>query len=228
MIKILLVEDDPSLGFVIQDKLTSSGYHTVLAENGEMGFSFYKSEKFDLIILDIMLPKKDGFTLAEDIRKTDTETPILFLSAKSLLEDRLTAFAKGGDDYLTKPFSMEELIMKIKVFLRRSTPEKLAPLVFKIGHYTFDPANYKLVFNDQVKTLTIKESELLKMLCQNKNALLKREKILLTVWGNDDYFLGRSLDVFISRLRKYLDKDQDISIENIRGVGFILKVNSTM
>ncbi|MDH5603256.1 MAG: response regulator transcription factor [Cyclobacteriaceae bacterium] len=227
MIRILLVEDDPSLGFVIKDKLAQAGYDTVLAENGEQGISHYKKEKFDLVILDVMLPKKDGFTLAEEIRRHDSEIPIFFLSAKALLEDRLKAFAKGGDDYISKPFSMEELIMKIKIFLRRSTAAKYPESKINIGLYSFDPGNYELILKDQKKILTIRESEVLKMLCENKNKIVKRQEILLKVWGDDDYFLGRSLDVFISRLRKYLDHDSNVSIDNIRGIGFILKVNNS-
>ena len=222
-----MVEDDPSLGFIIKDKLSLSGYDTTLAENGEEGLSLFKRARFDLVVLDIMLPKKDGFSLAEDIRKVDSNIPILFLSAKSMLEDRLTAFSKGGDDYITKPFSMEELVMKIKVFLRRTTPEKINQTAFKIGLYTFDADNLRLTIDKREKTLTIREAEVLKLLCQNENAVVKREEILLKVWGEDDYFLGRSLDVFISRLRKYLDEDTNISIENIRGVGFRLNLKDT-
>jgi len=220
--RILLVEDDPNLGFVIKDGLAMRGFDVVLCADGEIGQSAFDRQRFDLCILDVMLPKKDGFTLAQNIRKTNTEVPILFITAKGMLEDKMTGFASGGDDYLVKPFNMEELFLRMDVFLRR-TSNGHGDAILKLGMYTFDPRNLTLRHPDGQKVLTQKEAEVLELLYQNKERILKREEILKKVWGDDDYFLGRSLDVFISKLRKYLKDDPSLEIVNYHGVGFRLE-----
>jgi DNA-binding response OmpR family regulator len=224
--KILLVEDDPSLGFVIQDNLKLKGFDVTLCKDGEEGESTFHNNSFDICILDVMLPKKDGFTIARSIRSKDKSVPILFLTAKSMMEDKLAGFQTGADDYITKPFSLDELICRIDVFLRRSTnnPESNGNEVYAVGGFTFDPMNLTLKNNTTEKTLTQKEAEVLKLLYQNRDRVLKREEILKQVWGDDDYFMGRSMDVFISKLRKYLKEDPSIQIVNYHGVGFRLEV----
>jgi DNA-binding response OmpR family regulator len=223
--KILLVEDDPSLGFVIQDNLTIKGFHVTLCTDGEAGEETFQKGQFDLCILDVMLPKKDGFSLAKTIRKTNTEVPILFLTAKAMVEDKLIGFQNGADDYISKPFSLEELVCRIDVFLRRSNGTTLKEeKILRVGEFAFDPANLILKNKDTEKTLTQKEAEVLKLLFQNRDRVLKREEILKQVWGDDDYFMGRSMDVFISKLRKYLKDDPSIQIVNYHGVGFRLEM----
>jgi len=222
--KILLVEDDPSLGFVIKDNLGLKGYDVTLCSNGEEGFNVYNEKKFDLCILDVMMPKKDGFTLAQQIREKNQQIPILFVTAKSMLEDKVAGFQSGGDDYIIKPFSIEELCLRIEVFLRRTSTQSKEEN-FSLGTFNFDCHNFTLQHQYAGdKTLTQKEAEVLKMLCENKDRVLKREEILKAVWGNDDYFLGRSMDVFISKLRKYLKEDPRVQIVNYHGVGFKLEV----
>lgn len=222
--RILLVEDDPGLGFVMKDSLTHKNYEVTLCVNGEEGQDIFLVQNFDLCILDIMLPKKDGFSLAQEIRKINSEVPILFVTAKNLLEDKITGFESGGDDYIVKPFSMDELCYRIEVFLRRSNgrPQEKS---FAIGSYKFDGNNMSLSHSKKTKTLTQKESEVLTLLFNNKDRVTKREEILKSIWGDDDYFMGRSLDVFISRLRKYLSDDPTIQIVNYHGVGFRLEVS---
>jgi DNA-binding response OmpR family regulator len=224
--KILLVEDDPNLGFVIKDNLTLKGYEVVLCKDGEVAESTFSKQHFHLCILDVMLPKKDGFSLAKAIREKNKEVPILFLTAKSMMEDKLAGFQMGADDYVTKPFSLDELVYRIEVFLRRSNTSE--PVVeekaFQVGEFIFDPFNLTLKNRSTEKTLTQKEAEVLKLLFQNRDRVLKREEILKKVWGDDDYFMGRSMDVFISKLRKYLKEDPAIQIVNYHGVGFRLEV----
>lgn len=224
--KILLVEDDPSLGFVIKDNLTIKGFNVTLCKDGEEGENTFHSEPFDICILDVMLPKKDGFTIAKSIRAKNKTVPILFLTAKSMMEDKLAGFETGADDYITKPFSLDELICRIEVFLRRSqtAAETNGKHVYTVGGFSFDPLNLTLKNNSTEKTLTQKEAEVLKLLYQNRDRVLKREEILKEVWGDDDYFMGRSMDVFISKLRKYLKDDPSIQIVNYHGVGFRLEV----
>jgi DNA-binding response OmpR family regulator len=224
--KILLVEDDPSLGFVIKDNLSLKGYAVTLCSDGEEGENMFREQPFHLCILDVMLPKKDGFSLAKSIREKNHEIPILFLTAKSMTEDKLLGFQSGADDYITKPFSLEELIYRIEVFLRRSTNQIRAQddKVFNVGEFAFDPSSFTLKNTTSEKTLTQKEAEVLKLLYQNRDRVLKREEILKHVWGDDDYFMGRSMDVFISKLRKYLRDDPTIQIVNYHGVGFRLEV----
>lgn len=223
--KILLVEDDPSLGFVIKDNLSIKGYDVTLCRDGEEGEMYFNSTPYSLCIFDIMLPKKDGFTLARGVRQKNKNIPIIFLSAKSMMEDKLEGFQTGADDYITKPFSLEELYCRIEVFLRRSVQESpSATDTFHIGLYNFDYTRLTIRKDDFEKSLTQKEAEVLKMLCLNRERVLKREEILTQIWGDDDYFMGRSLDVFISKLRKYLREDPSLQIVNYHGVGFRLEI----
>ncbi len=218
---LLYVEDDLSLSFVTRDNLELQGYQITCFDNGLKAMEAVRSQRFDLCILDVMLPDADGFAVAKEIRKYDQEVPILFLSAKSLKEDRLHGLTIGGDDYLTKPFSIEELILKIEIFLRRrklSVAE--APKVIKLGVYVFDHSNLSLEYQGKIKRLTQREADLLQYLFVNRKQVVRRSSILEQLWGEDDYFLGRSLDVFISRLRKYLQEEQGIRIENVHGIGF--------
>lgn len=225
--KILLVEDDTSLGFIISDQLKSDGYDVTLCTDGAEGFKRYNEEKFHLCIFDVMMPKKDGFTLAKDIRQINEQIPILFLTAKSNDEDKVEGFRSGGDDYLTKPFNVEELQLRVAALLRRVNiePEEKEKDLYNIGDYTFDTINFELKHKNFEKVLTKKEAQILKMLCKLMNQVVAREVILTAVWGQDDYFVGRSLDVFITKLRKYLKEDERISINNVHGIGFKLEVN---
>lgn len=224
--RILLVEDDPNLGFVIKDNLMIKGYDVMLCMDGAQASDIFVHEDFDLCILDVMLPKKDGFTLAREVRAKNRDIPIIFLTAKGMVEDKLEGFRTGADDYITKPFSLEELLARIGVFMRRTTNEPLKEHnVFQIGKYQFDPKNLLLKDHDSEKMLTQKEAEVLKLLYNHRDRVLKREEILNQVWGNDDYFMGRSLDVFISKLRKYLKDDTAIRIVNYHGVGFRLELH---
>ena len=219
---ILYVEDDESLSFVTRDNLELQGYRITYCEDGRKAREVIHREEFDLCILDVMLPEVDGFTLAREIRKFNPHVPILFLTAKSLKEDRIHGLKIGADDYITKPFSIEELILKIEVFLRRSRVIQPTSNRIRIGRFELDYPNLTLYYRDQEKRLTQKEADLLKLLADNRNEIIKRSTILEKLWGQDDYFLGRSLDVFISRLRKYLRSDEKLKIENIHGVGFRL------
>lgn len=224
--KILLVEDDTNLGFVIAEQLKMEGYQVVLCSNGNEGQIRFTEDQFHLCIFDVMMPKKDGFTLARDIRTVNQDIPILFLTAKSLMEDKIEGFKSGGDDYLTKPFSFDELALRVKALLKRvnivDEPERK---VLSVGDYLFDTENFTLKHPGFEKTLTKKEALVLKMLCQFKNNVVSRETILTAVWGQDDYFAGRSMDVFITKLRKYLNQDEKIAIINVHGIGFKLEVN---
>lgn len=219
--RILYTEDDETLAFLTKDNLEQNNYEVVHCPDGKLGLETFKKEKFDICIFDIMMPKMDGFELATDIRKANTDIPIIFLSAKTLKEDRIKGLRLGADDYLVKPFSIEELLLKIEIFLKRS--QKSIPAeksVYEIGKYQFDTNNF-ILFNETEKiTLTQREAELLRLFLDNKNSVLKREQILTSLWGTDDYFMGRSLDVFISRLRKILANESGISIENLHGIGF--------
>lgn len=224
--RILLVEDDPNLGFVMKDNLVHKGYHVDWVENGDAGWSKFSDGDFNLCILDVMMPKKDGFSLAAEIRAKNQNIPILFVTAKAMLEDKLIGFKAGGDDYIVKPFSMDELIARIEVFLRRTQSLSSVGSEFVIGAFKFDCNNLQLAHPKGKKTLTQKEADVLKLLCVNRHRVLKREEILNQVWGDDDYFMGRSLDVFISKLRKYLKEDPSIEIVNYHGVGFRMEVGS--
>lgn len=222
--RILYVEDDTSLGFVTKDNLQKKGYDVTLCTDGLEAIQTLQKQKFDLCLLDIMLPKLDGMAIAQKIRDRSEHTPILFLTAKSLLEDKINAYKFGADDYILKPFNIDELVFKIEIFLKRSqvfandnTTEKHT---FTIGKFIFDFRELTLSSEKENHTLTLREAELLRMLCLNPNQVLKRDTILHNVWGEDDYYIGRSLDVFVSRLRKFFQSDPNIEIENIRGVGF--------
>jgi DNA-binding response OmpR family regulator len=219
--KILYAEDDETLGFLTKDNLEQNHYEVMHCNNGQNCLEEFKKNAFDICILDIMLPKMDGFELATEIRKRNADIPIIFLSAKTLKEDRIKGLRLGADDYLVKPFSIEELLLKIEIFLKRSQKNKtLEKTTYDLGNYTFDPTNF-VVFNENEKiSLTQRESELLKFFIEHQNQVLKREVILKSLWGDDDYFMGRSLDVFISRLRKILVNEKDIAIENLHGIGF--------
>lgn len=222
--KILYAEDDETLAFLTKDNLEQH-YDVTHCDDGEMAFNAFKKDAFDICILDIMMPKMDGFELAENIRKTNSEVPIIFLSAKTLKEDRIKGLRLGADDYLVKPFSIEELLLKIEIFLKRTNKNvTVDKSLYTVGKYQFDSKNY-LVFTDSEKiSLTQRESDLLKLFLNNKNVVLKREEILKSLWGDDDYFMGRSLDVFISRLRKILSNEEGIAIENLHGIGFKFSV----
>jgi len=220
---ILYVEDDEVLSFVTKDNLELNGYQVTHAADGKQAIQLFKKDTFDLCLVDVMLPEIDGFEVAENIRSRHSEIPIIFLTAKSLKEDKIRGLKIGADDYITKPFSIEELILKIKVFLKRKYITGSQELsVLKVGSYTLDHDNLQLKLEDEVYQMTKKEADLLKILINNKNKIVERGHILERIWGENDYFMGRSMDVFISRLRKYLKKDENIKIENIHGVGFRL------
>ncbi|QSE98056.1 response regulator transcription factor [Fulvivirga lutea] len=221
---IMLVEDDESLSFVIKDNLSLNGYDVIHYADGALASKSFTKGKFDLCLLDVMLPAVDGFTLGKEIRKKDSNVPILYLTAKSMQEDKLEGFKSGGDDYITKPFSMEELIFRIEVFLKRKLSTSTTKQNFKIGEYDFNYSDLSLTYKGEIKNLTQKEADVLRFFCLNKQRVVKRDEILKEVWGDDDYFLGRSLDVFISKLRKYLAKDSNVSIANRHGIGFELVI----
>lgn len=225
-IKILLVEDDTNLGFVIQDTLKKEGYEVHLCLDGVEGLKKFNTTPFHLCVFDVMMPKKDGFTLAQDIRKQNSSTPILFLTAKAEMEDKIEGLKVGGDDYMTKPFNTEEFLLRVKALIRRSNPdlENKIETQFKIGSILFDTENFKLIYKDETEQkLTKKEAKILILLVQYKGKVLPRDIVLNAVWGQDDYFVGRSLDVFITKIRKYLKIDENVKINNIHGVGFKLE-----
>ena len=225
-VNILLVEDDLNLGIILSDQLKSDGYAVSLCNNGVEAMQRFNEDKFHLCIFDVMLPRKDGFTLTRDIRKTNSVIPILFLSARGMTEDKVEGFNAGGDDYLSKPFSIEELQLRIKALLKRVNikVDEKEQTNYALGIFVFDTENQTLVLKDQVKTLTKKEVQILKLLFKYKNQVVSREVILNAVWGQNDYFVGRSLDVFITKLRKYLREDPKILISNIHGVGFKFEI----
>lgn len=217
--KILYAEDDKTIAFLIQDSLEL--YYTIdHYPDGKSALEAFNSQSFDICLLDIMMPELNGFELAQHIRDKNAEIPIIFISAKALKEDRIKGLKIGADDYLVKPFSIEELILKIEVFLRRTKKTDNSPLKYKVGKYDFSPKNYTLHHTENTITLTQRESELLFYFISHKNIVLKRQEILKAVWGDDDYFMGRSLDVFISRLRKVFADEHNIFIENLHGIGF--------
>jgi DNA-binding response OmpR family regulator len=219
---ILLAEDEPSLGQIIKESLETRNFNVLLCENGEKAYDVYIKEQPELLVLDVMMPKKDGFTLAKEIRQEDDEIPIIFLTAKSQTQDVVEGFHIGGNDYLKKPFSMEELIVRIHNLLDRSKIQKTAEIQ-KLGQYIFDFPKQTLQFNDSEKVkLTHREAHLLFHLVKQKNNVLDRSFILKKLWGNDDFFSARSMDVFITKLRKKLNKDSSIQIVNVRGFGYKL------
>lgn len=220
---ILYVEDDETLSFVTKDNLELNGYNVTHAKDGKEAVNLFKKDIYDLCLLDVMLPEMDGYAVAQEIRSRHSEIPIIFLTAKSLKEDKIHGLKIGADDYITKPFSIEELILKIKVFLRRKYVTGSQELsVLRVGKFTLDYDNLRLSHGDTSNQMTKKEADLLKLLIQGKNKIVERSTILERLWGENDYFMGRSMDVFISRLRKYLKEDESITIENIHGVGFRL------
>lgn len=226
--KILLVEDDDALRYIVKDNLEHYNYVVEVAENGEIALELFNKNSFDLILLDVMLPKIDGFQVAQTIRKTNEQVPIIFLTARSMTEDRIIGLTLGGDDYIPKPFSMEELLLKIKIFLKRSSSQPVEKHTdsksISIGDFDFYSDDLTLTINGNSRSLTLKESELIKYFAANSNKVLSRNEILENIWGSDDYFLGRSLDVFISRLRKYFSFDPNIKITNLHGIGFRFSV----
>jgi two-component system OmpR family response regulator len=222
-IKILLVEDDPNLGNLLKEYLEDKGFSAILAVDGKQGYDQFSKDKFSICILDVMMPVKDGYTLAKEIRAIDSNIPIVFLTAKSMKEDAIEGFTVGADDYITKPFSMEELLLRIKAILRRSenkSSKTTDQTEFKIGKYTFDYKRQILEKDGIQQKLTTKEAELLKLLCINENEVLDRNFALKTVWNDDNYFTGRSMDVYIAKLRKYLKDDPSIELVNVHGKGF--------
>ena len=228
MTKILLVEDDPNLGQLLQEYLNLKGYAADLARDGNEGLNRFLQNAYDLCILDVMMPKKDGFTLAKEIRMASREVPIIFLTAKAMKDDTIQGFRVGGDDYMTKPFSMEELLMRMQAILRRTQPNGQTATngssasVFQVGTMQFDYEHQTLQHGDEKTKLTSKETELLKVLCLNMNQPLSRSFALKIVWGDDSYFNARSMDVYITKLRKYLRHDPNVQIVNLHGEGFKL------
>lgn len=224
---ILLVEDDVNLGYILKDYLEMQGYRVDLKKDGVSGFEAFNEigDTLDLCILDIMMPLKDGFTLAEEIRRIDNNIPVIFLSAKNMKEDRIRGLKIGADDYITKPFSSEELSLRIEAILRRyKLNETEKKQVYKLGKYVFDYSEQVLIFEKNKMSLTRREAEVLLLLCENQNRLVRREIALETIWGENDYFKGRSMDVYITKLRKYLKNDDSIAIQNVHGTGFKLEI----
>lgn len=227
--RILLVEDDPSLGPLLQEYLEAKGFETKLAEDGKKGSDLFFKGSFDLLLLDVMMPVKDGLSLAKEIRVVDKNVPIIFLTAKSMKEDTIDGFNAGADDYITKPFSMEELMARLTAVLRRTNKVRAAEggdVNFRIGAYQFNSEKQVLHNNGVEQKLTTKESQLLRLLCVHQNDVLDRTFALKTIWHDDNYFNGRSMDVYIAKLRKYLKDDNKVEIINIHGKGFKLLVNS--
>ncbi len=222
--KILLAEDDENLGLLLKEYLKAKGFETNLFANGELAFRDFVKTQYDICILDVMMPVKDGYTLAKEIRQIDEEIPIIFLTAKSMKEDVIEGFSIGADDYITKPFSMEELLFRIEAILKRTSSSYKAPPAeeFKIGKYVFDVKKQTLQLGDKITRLTTKESELLKLLCTHQNKILDRNFALKTIWLDDNYFNARSMDVYITKLRKYLKEDDSVEILNVHGKGFKL------
>lgn len=219
--RVLLVEDDASLAFLVKDNLEEAGYEVFYAPDGETGYQLFMKHNIDICLLDVMLPKKDGMTIATQIRKKNDIVPILFLTAKSMDEDRIAGFKAGGDDYITKPFNMEELLLRMQVFLKHTqNVDEDEQTEFQLGTMKFDSKNLLLIEGENETQLTQKESDLLKYLCSNANEVLKRDDILMNVWGKDDYFLGRSMDVFMTKIRKYIKEVDGVELQTIHGVGF--------
>lgn len=229
-IKVLMAEDDENLGLILSERLKAKGFAVDLATDGAAAQVLYQQKKYDLLILDIMMPIKDGFTVAKEIRKADVETPIIFVTARSMKEDVLKGFEIGADDYLTKPFSMDELMVRIHAVLRRTMRKGGVPKSeedqFNFSNTHFNAVTQTLTIHNQSRDLTSKESELLRLLCSNINGVVPRDKALHDIWGSDTYFNGRSMDVFISKLRKMLQLDGHVEIMNVHGKGFKLVVKS--
>ena len=221
--RILLCEDDENLGMLLREYLQAKGYETELFADGEAGYRGFVRGRYDICVLDVMLPKKDGFTLAQEIKQADKDMPIVFLTAKTLKEDVFEGFKLGADDYITKPFSMEELTLRIEAILRRVQGKRRTEnAIFKIGSYTYDPHKQTLQRGEEKTKLTTKESELLTLLYQHANDILQREYALKSIWIDDNYFNARSMDVYITKLRKHLRDDEDVEILNVHGKGYKL------
>jgi DNA-binding response OmpR family regulator len=231
MKKILLVEDDPNLGLLLQEYLQLKGkFEVVRCSDGDEGLIAFTKEAFDICILDVMMPKKDGFTLGKEIRKINPHIPLIFATAKTMIEDKTEAFTLGGDDYITKPFRIEELLLRINALLKRVSKHKneetsVQPSSFNIGDFVFDVAAQQITYKENTQRLSTKEAELLKLLCQKQNQVLTREEALLAIWHDDNYFNGRSMDVFLSKLRKYLKADPKVEIMNVHGRGYKLFIH---
>lgn len=225
--KLLLAEDDPNLGNLLSEYLGAKGFEVTLCKDGDEGLKAFSQDTFDFIILDVMMPLKDGFTLAREIRTVNKDVPILFLTAKSMKADTLKGFELGADDYVTKPFSMDELLVRVNAILRRSgnAPESEEKTEYDIGKYHYNYLNQRLEVDSETIKLTTKENELLHLLCKNINGIMERNYALNAIWGDDNYFNGRSMDVYIAKLRKHLSKDPGIEIVNVHGRGFKLLVN---
>jgi DNA-binding response OmpR family regulator len=225
-LKILLAEDDLNLGVLLVDYLETEGFDVKLCKDGELALKAFQNNQFDLCLFDVMMPKLDGFSLAKEIRIKDKRIPLIFITAKSLKTDKLKGYDLGADDYITKPFDEEELLWKIKAVIRRIPENKSESKaeIISIGKYAFDFNNQSLTINGKTKRITEKESDILGYLSAHRNNVIKREEMLKDLWGENDYFLGRSLDVFITKMRKYLKEDPNLSIENVFGVGFIFNV----
>ena len=222
-LKILLCEDDENLGMLLREYLQAKGFTTELCADGELGYKAFLKTKFDICVLDVMMPKKDGFTLAKEIRNSNQDIPIIFLTAKTLKEDILEGFKIGADDYITKPFSMEELVFRIEAIIRRTKGKKnKESTVYRIGKFTFDTQKQLRCLGDEQRKLTTKENELLALLCSHANEILQRDFALKTIWIDDNYFNARSMDVYITKLRKHLKDDPQIEIINIHGKGYKL------
>lgn len=225
--KVLLAEDDASLGFIIKDALEEDGYEVVHCADGQVAIDRFNKNDFDICLLDVMMPHKDGFAVAKKIRQQTDLVPILFLTAKSMEEDKIKGFQSGADDYITKPFNMSELLLRLEVFLRRTKKmhsEKVQE--YQVGKLKFSYTDLKIISDKGASSMTQKEADLLKFFCEHPNKVLKREEVLLNVWGKDDYFLGRSMDVFITKLRKHFKADPEVILETIHGVGFRFNVPS--
>jgi len=225
-LKILLAEDDLNLGFLLVEYLETEGFEVKLCKDGELALKAFQNNSFDLCLLDVMMPKLDGFSLAKEIRSKDKMIPVIFITARSLKEDKLKGYDLDADDYITKPFDEEELLWKIKAVIRRVPENKVETKIelINIGGFVFDFNNQSLMIGGKTKRITEKESDILRYLCLHKNNVIKREDMLKDLWGENDYFFGRSLDVFITKMRKYLKEDPNLSIENVFGVGFIFNV----
>ena len=222
-IKIMLCEDDENLGMLLREYLQAKGFSAELYPDGEAGYRAFMKQKYDICILDVMMPKKDGFTLAQEIRQANADVPIIFLTAKQLKEDILEGFKIGADDYITKPFSMEELVFRVEAILRRVRGKKnKESSVYRVGNFTFDTQKQLLTIGDKQRKLTTKENELLALLCSHANEILQRDFALKTIWIDDNYFNARSMDVYITKLRKHLKDDPQIEIINIHGKGYKL------
>lgn len=224
-IKVLLTEDDKNLGTILKAYLEAKGFPTTLCTDGQEGLEKFKRDDFQFCILDVMMPVMDGFALAAEIRKLDKKVPLLFLTAKAMQDDKIQGFELGADDYLTKPFSMEELLLRMKAILRRSAEDTVRPTSFKVGSFSFDYNRQMLTKDGEENKLTSKEAELLRLLCENMNKVLDRSVALNKIWFDDSYFNARSMDVYITKLRKYFKSDPQIELMNVHGVGFKLVVN---